>query len=389
MLAAVVSATATVSLANGDDVRALVAEAMADARTRPSLVAEGFGASGHDGNFFLASSDDAFRLEFSGFTQLRYIANFTRDAAPDEYTGGFVIRRTRLTFSGHAIDPSLTFKVTHSFDRRHGGASELSDGSIEKAFESGVRVRAGQFKLPFLREELHSAKGLLAVDRSLVRDEFSLRRSQGVMMSIEGERTIVELALSNGGDSANLGFANDPTDYAVTVRGQLLLDGSWRSFRRAGATEGQAFSWVLSGAGHVEEGAFERTTRWTFDTAMKGDGWSLLLAYVGRETHSGGVFRDHGVVVQAAARHEDLEPFARFDVILPDGDRPGDDAFRTLTLGANWYLRGEALKLSADLSWHLDDSASNDLVGGSSGVGFVATGERGELVARAQVQLAF
>jgi len=61
----------------------------------------------------------------------------------------------------------------------------------------------------------------------------------------------------------------------------------------------------------------------------------------------------------------------------------------TITLGANWYLRGNALKLSADIQWFLADSATNDLVGDATGIGFLDTADDGEIVVRMQVQFLF
>ncbi|RMH11770.1 MAG: hypothetical protein D6695_08450, partial [Planctomycetota bacterium] len=46
---------------------------LTDASIRTSLAAEGTG--GHDGKFFIASPDQAFRLNIGGQLQLRYNAN--------------------------------------------------------------------------------------------------------------------------------------------------------------------------------------------------------------------------------------------------------------------------------------------------------------------------
>ncbi|TVQ55126.1 MAG: hypothetical protein EA377_04050, partial [Phycisphaerales bacterium] len=53
-----------------NEVRALVHDVLADADTRASLMQSGMTA-GHDGRFFLASSDGNFRMNISGRTQLR------------------------------------------------------------------------------------------------------------------------------------------------------------------------------------------------------------------------------------------------------------------------------------------------------------------------------
>lgn len=388
----VAASVASVSTA---DVRAIVDDAMRDASARSSL------HGGHDGDFFLGSDDGNFRLQIGGFTQFRYVANLRGDATPVDFTGGFAIRRTRVTFRGHAIDESISYKVTHSFSRST-GASRLSDGYVQKDFGNGWSLRAGQFKLPFWREELHSAKRLLAVDRSLTRDVFSLQRSPGVMLSYEGDRAMYDLALSNGRDSANTGFAIDATDIALTVRGRWLLSsGGWfRNENRGGAVRAAPFSWVVSGAAHYEVNNTalptdpgERVFQWTADTQLNGDGWVLMAAYVGREDSSvlnGRAAHDHALLAQGAVRLEsDVEPFARIESIFPDSDRANSETLTSLTLGANWYIRGDAMKFSADVVWTLDGAASNDLLGNVSGAGFLDSAQGDQLAFRAQLQLVF
>ncbi len=66
------------SSTESDDVRALVAEMIADAESRSSLLQSG-GTAGHDGNFFLSSADGNFTLKMSGQLQTRYTLNFNDD----------------------------------------------------------------------------------------------------------------------------------------------------------------------------------------------------------------------------------------------------------------------------------------------------------------------
>ena len=71
---------------NTDEIRSVVAEMLADAETRSSLLSAG--DAGHDGRFFIAG--DGFRLNVGGHIQFRYIANF-RDDRPgqDDFESGF------------------------------------------------------------------------------------------------------------------------------------------------------------------------------------------------------------------------------------------------------------------------------------------------------------
>ena len=394
MIASAAASALAISSVATTDVRAIVEEALRDAETRSSL------GAGHDGDFFIDSDGGDFRLRIGGFTQFQYTATLRSDAEPDELTEGFSIRRTRVTFRGTAIDESISFKVTNSFSRRTGD-SRLSDGYVEKDFGGGWSVRLGQFKLPFWREELHSAKRLLAVDRSLSRDVFSLRRSPAVMVSYEGDRARYQLAVSNGGDSARSSFT-DSTDVALTARGRWLLGegGTFENDRTGGAPRGAPFTWVVSGAAHYElndtrtpTDPGERIVQWTADTQLNGDGWTLMAAYAGRADSSGldgRTAHDHAVLAQGAVRfRNNVEPFARIETIFPDADRAGDETLTSLTFGANWYIRGDALKLSADAVWTFDDSRSNDLVGDAGRAAFLDSSSDDQISLRVQLQFIF
>ena len=98
---AALSLSATAAFAqNNDQVRSVVAEALADAETRSSLLSAG--DAGHDGRFFI--SGDGYRLNVYGLLQTRYIADFRDDQNTgfnnDETEQGFQVRRAKLGFSG-------------------------------------------------------------------------------------------------------------------------------------------------------------------------------------------------------------------------------------------------------------------------------------------------
>ncbi len=100
------------------EIRGIVTDVLADASSRDSLAGAGLGAgwSKDQGGFFLASEDGSFKLNIKGQVQVRWAMN-GRDngglgaTADKSSTWGFENRRTKLTFSGHVIDPSVTFEV--------------------------------------------------------------------------------------------------------------------------------------------------------------------------------------------------------------------------------------------------------------------------------------
>jgi len=383
---------------NTDDVRAEIADALRDARSRSSLLLTA-PPSGHDGGFFIADDPGDFRLDFSGQIQTRYLASWRDDSGGvDPFTPGFQMRRVKFNLAGHVFDESLRFKVTNEYSRSSGSGS-VSDAFIEKRFDHGVSLTIGQFTLPFTREDLDSSKRLLAVDRSLVNGEFRLERSQGVVLAFGGDDRKAWLAFSDGLQSKNTDFGADPTDWAVTARGEWLVTGTFGAFRsEAGASDAES-SVRLGGAIHAEErgasagDAGGRLVTWTGDATAAGAGWIAFASYVGRRNDepAGATFTDSGVTAQLGVwATEDVLPFVRWELLIPDGDRAGDSKTNALTAGANWYLHGEALKLTIDGVWLVDGAGHNDLIGASTGEGILAPGAGDdEFVLRLQAQLLF
>lgn len=213
---------------------------LADAETRSHLSRSQSGA-GHDGSFFVQSADGANRLEVSGYLQFRYIANirnapaYPDPAANGDFRVGFQTRRTRLTFSGHVIDPSILFRVSGNLSEEDGGLQE-SDAWVRKAFGNGWQIQWGQFKLPFLHETLTSSTRQIAVERSVMEQSFTLGRTIGVMGAYESDRLQARLAFSNGGDSANRDPVADESNWAFTGRIDFVPAGEYDLFRKGGAT---------------------------------------------------------------------------------------------------------------------------------------------------------
>lgn len=383
---------------NADDIRAEITDTLDDARSRSSLLLTA-PPSVHDGGFSIADDSGDFRLDLSGQIQTRFLASWRDDAGGvDPFTSGFQIRRLKLTFSGHVFDESLRFKVTNDFSRS-GGSDSTSDFFVEKRFDRGVSLTIGQFTLPFTREELDSSKRLLAVDRSLVNGEFRLERSQGVMLAFGDDDWNAWLAFSDGLQSKNTDFGADPTDWAVTARGEWLAAGEFRAFRsEAGASDGET-SLRLGGAIHAEErgasagDAGGQLVTWTGDATAAGAGWIAFVSYVGRriDEPTGATFTDSGITAQMGVwATEDVLPFVRWELLIPDSDRAGDSKTNVLTAGANWYIHGEALKLTIDGVWLVDGAGHNDLIGSSTGTGILAPGAGDdEFVLRIQAQLLF
>ncbi len=406
-----------------DEVRAIVSEMLSDADNRSSLLQSG--SAGHDGsNFFLAGN--GFMLTVGGQIQFRYVANFGDDDSTfrsDSFEPGFQTRRTKLEFAGHTDEFGFFVQGDFGFA---GGGFVLQDAWVSHDIDNGWEVRWGQFKAPFLREELVNSKHQLAADRSFANEIFNQGRSQGIEINFEDDDWRFAAAFTDGFTSANSDFpankgvvfvfdgvgdviggalSGGESDYAFTARGEWKWAGNWSDFDDFTAAPDQEYSGLIGAAFHWEGGDAASVDflgapimvdynmySWTVDVSAEGNGWNAFAAYMG-STFDADDFdvTDHGFVVQGGflIPDSDWEIFARWDAIIPDGDRAGDDTFNTLTCGANYYISGHAAKFTCDVAWHLDEGTSTDLVGSNTGIGYLLEDEDGQVVVRGQFQLLF
>lgn len=403
--------------ANTDEIRALVADMLADADTRSSLL-QSSGTAGHDGEFFLASPNGDFRLVIDGQIQFRYNVN-GQDPGPvgtanDDFETGFQTRRTKLVFRGTAFD-NFFFKVQGAFNRAGGGFG-LQDAYVGYKFDNGLKVKWGQFKSPFLREELISSKRQLAADRSFTNEVFNQGRSQGVMAEYTTGALRFMGSFTDGFNSINTGIGADPADYAFTGRIEYLGAGSWDQFRDFTSPMGSEYGVLLGLAAHWQDGvdapgvAAVDMFSWTADVSVEGDGWSVFGAFMGNHINNNGgtlaavipgasaalgsATDEYGFVLQGSVYIvDDIETFLRWDGIIP----ASGSAFNTITAGANYYLHGHAAKFTLDVQYFFDDPASSNFAGtfgsgAGTGIGYVPGAvpfTEAQFSLRAQFQLLF
>jgi len=390
------------SAITADETRAIVAEMLADAETRSSLQSSG-GTAGHDGKFFLSSSGGNFRLNVGGQIQFRYMLNSGDDLGgggiDNDLESGFQTRRTKLMFNGSAHD-NIDFSVVGAFNGGN-GEFELEDAWTRFNIDENSSFRVGQFKLPFLYEELVSPTRQMAVDRSVANETFNQGRSQGVEYRYNADDWRIAVAFSDGFNTANTDY-NDASegDYAFTGRFEYKGAGNWNQFRDFTSEAGSEMAWMLGAAGHYQAGQPDgfggdnKFYGYTVDANVKGDGWSAFGAFMSTtdDPDGGTKVTDFGSVLQAAFRipESKWELFGRWDGVYADSDRAANDDFHTLTFGANYYMHGHAAKFTVDFQWFLDNVNGADVVSINEGIGLLGDGdEDDEFGIRAQFQLLF
>ncbi len=397
------------SAITADEARAIVAEMLADAETRSSLQSSG-GNAGHDGKFFLSSSGGNFRLNVGGQVQFRYSLNLGDDlggTTDNDDERGFSTRRTKLNFDGTVYD-NIDFKVVGAFNRS-GGNFQLEDAWVRMAINENSNISFGQFKAPFLKEELVSSTSQLAADRSIANEVFNQDRSQGIQYAYNADDWNLKVAFSDGANTDNTDYntsnatgawGGGEADWSFTGRFEYLGSGNWRQFRDFTSEAGSETAWMLGAAAHWEAGEIGGAGNldynnfgYTVDAAVEGDGWSVFGAFIGRslDIDGGTDADDFGAVIQAAFRipESKWEIFGRWDSVFADNAYANNEDFNTITVGANYYMHGHAAKFTVDLQWFLDQVSQNDIVSANSGVGLLGDSDDGEIGIRAQFQLLF
>lgn len=413
-----------------DEVRALVAEMLADAQGRSSLL-QGGGSAGHDGKFFLASADGNFRLNVNGQVQLRTnismrddgseldadgdgVGDFEEDndadgAADngiDDFQTGFENRRTKLIFSGHVWSPDTFYKLQGNF-ASDGGGFELEDAFMGWDMGEGSKIIIGQFKVPLNREEMVASSSQLAADRSLTNEFFNADRTQGVAYKYEADSWKFTGGFTDGFRQANTESVSDANDYAFTARFEWMWAGAWDQFDDFTSPRGSAYGGMLGVAGHYQHGEDigdidgDDFYAYTFDASMEGDGWNAFAAFIAASTEPevGDGTDNFGYVVQGGYYLNDTwELFGRWDHLLLD-DEAGltNDEIKTFTVGVNYYMHGHASKFTLDLNWCLDESfatafdddgAATEMFS-ATGIGYQGDDDADEVYIRAQWQVLF
>ncbi len=393
-----------------EEIRGLVQDVMADADTRASLLGSALSA-GYDKGFVISSDDGNFKLKMNGQIQVRFDWNNQSDFPPDgdSNRSGFENRRTKLKFKGHVVDPSWQFAINGAFSSA-GGAFDLEDAFIRKILDDGWSIRAGQFKPALLREELTSSSRQLAVERSLVNEEFNQDRSQGVEAEYRNDDFRVRVMFSDGIGQGSLGFPGSfgggnakaitkDTEYAFTGRIDWLVEGDWKQFKDFTSPQGSEFAVMLGAAAHTQKGEFgdpvgggvEETelTTITVDASVECNGGNFFAAAIFRSAEAiGATDVDQSAFVAQGGYYfnKDWEGFVRYE--FGDYDTVGIEDLSLLTVGVNRYYSSHSLKWTTDLTFGLNEIAS-PWVSSSAGFRTDAVNDDGQIVFRTQFQLLF
>ena len=321
--------------------------------------------------FYLETLDEKFKLQIKNRIQIRYTYQDSDDLRD---TNSFRIPRSRITFAGHAFTKDLTYKVQWGLPAFE-GRGRLKDVYVNYRIEDFLRLRGGQFKVPFNRQKLNSSAKLQFVVRALANNEFELGRDIGVMAHATPMNGLFEydLAMLQGAGINQVRNSNNEFMYAARVAVNPL--GKFDAYSEPDLVYeedpklalGGAFVWN-NGRRMFVRGAIRDFNRnitlrqYTADLRFKWRGFSLLGEFYWRNVgaHAGGTLFQQGsnvgygytsqagyfVPLPYVRKH--LEAAGRYSFIEPNTNTSGDRE-REVGGGAGWYFKGNNNKLQADI----------------------------------------
>ena len=131
--------------------------------------------------FTFTSSDGKFQLSLAGRGQFQFQYVDKDDVnGPLQETSVTKIRRFKVSMGGYVFTRDLTYRVQVDL-AKSGTAQMMDDAWINYRFVDEAQIQAGQFKIPFSRQELTSDGALQFVDRANAVDAFKPSYDVGAM----------------------------------------------------------------------------------------------------------------------------------------------------------------------------------------------------------------
>jgi hypothetical protein len=271
-------------------IRGIVQDVLKDAKTRGQF-ADGVETGYTPGaGFYIQTPDKNFKLAIGGFAQLRYEASYANATNGRHITqtvpaklnsngtttpqstvtlhdpsesSGFDIRRARISFSGNAFSPDLTFKFEGDFYGNSTGNFTVTDAFVAYRFTDLFKAKIGSYKVPFAKAELTSDTVMEFSERAEELAPFDPVRALGVSLygDLLKDQLSYEISANDGGNTNTL-RRDDTVGNAANLDNRF---GFYGRLQWAGAgkisdfadepdlrDDNRAFIWMLGAAGGYE-----------------------------------------------------------------------------------------------------------------------------------------
>jgi hypothetical protein len=300
--------------------------------------------------FGFKTGDGFFALNLGGLFQFVY-TGYDNDDARD--TNNFDVEENRLILQGYAFDPNLAYYVEFDAD----GSVTLLDAYIDYNVCDWSMIRAGNFKLPYGRQNLTHESDRAFADRGPVAAAFNLDRDVGLMFHDV-------LNVQEGGDAA--------FEYAVGIwngegRNSSMNDNNWMAWggrmgiHPFGAVPYVEGDWTgadepkfaLAGSYFSHKNAMDTDfTAWEIDGVLTWANFFLLAEYFENEMdpEGSGSADNDGWYVQGGYMvvPGQVEIIARYGQVDFD-EYYGLDEMKEWSVGVVYYVDGHHLKMGANV----------------------------------------
>jgi hypothetical protein len=322
-----------------------------------TAAAEGVGSAPQDGievtwrEGKTSISSEEVLIQLSNRLQLRWTQDWPEDGIA---SGSFRIRRAKTKLDGWLYEKRFAFGLQLNW--------AAADNPLEDAFldwdvtERGrLRVKLGQFKAPFGRQELTSSGSQQFVDRSIVSSRFAEGRDIGLTLHGQsGGGTLSWAAGVFNGSGRNVA-SNPDGRYQVVARVQVAPSGD-PGYSESDFESGERPLWAVAAQVHHDDDGLGddrlRRTIYGADAVFKFRGLSLFCEafFEEREPAGATASKSNGVALQAGyllARRR-IEVAGRYATWDPSEAVSGD---RRDEVGAalGYFYDEHRLKLQADL----------------------------------------
>jgi hypothetical protein len=332
-------------------------------------------------------------LEISNRIQVRYTHEFPDDVSPvlggvanaGDSRGSFRIRRAKLKLEGWfwrppdvapapAVMPRLSYELQLNWPdvgSANAPGNMLEDANIawDPRGQGKFRLLAGQFKVPFGRQEMTSSGSQQFVDRSLVSNEYERGRETGFAMQgvVWSNKLEYRAGIFNGAGRTRTTNDNDALQVNARLMwqpngNQVLAQRAWISGALYSEADFESTTVPLYAlAVNFEHNDFHRTTTGNdlksnvvgVDGIFKYKGFSATGEYFlrRRTPETGATFDSNGGYLQVGTM---LNQFRTWEAAFRYGQREvsdlvADDTHREIRGAVSYYYRRHTLKFQIDV----------------------------------------
>ncbi|MDB4714794.1 OprO/OprP family phosphate-selective porin [Flavobacteriaceae bacterium] len=355
----------------------------------------------------ITGKDSTFYMNFSA--RMQYLsATSWSEGDFENRESNFLVRRSRLKFSGFAYNPKLTYKLELGLSNRDiSGASAFTsnapryilDAYIRWNFYKNFTLQAGQGKLPGNIERVISSGNLALVDRSLLNSKFNIDRDLGIQFrhhfKLSENFIVKEIFAISQGEGRNITKGN-LGGHQYTSRIEVLPFGKFKSkgdYKGADLDREQTPKLLVgvvydinnnavksrSNMGsylETDEGFYQTDINTLFfDTHFKYRGFSIMAEYADRDADdpiaknednslTGDVVNigNSTNIQMGYVTPSNLAITGRYTNVNFDSIVSSNNKITQYTIGLSKYVAKHKLKVQTDLTYEDSVSSSNKLV---------------------------